>query len=115
MTNIEELNQDQRNVILALHNPEEFYKGHHAVTGIRGVPYKKIIEKTEMSLEKVLLSLGWLEAKGLIAHDVAIVRKALDYLGQTNVEIAGQSVIRMFYLTETGQKALTELLKEEEK
>ena len=58
------------------------------------------------------MSLGWLEAKGIIAHDVAIVRKALDYLGQTNVEIAGQSVVRMFYLTEDGQKVLNELLKD---
>ena len=114
MTSSKDLNQDQRNVILALHNPEEFYRGYHSVTGIRGVPYKKIIEKTEMTLEKVLLSLGWLEAKGIVAHDVAIVRKALDYLGQTNIEIAGQSVVRMFYLTESGHKLLNELLKEEE-
>lgn len=114
MSKIEDLNEDQRRVILALHNPEEFFKGHHSVAGIRGAPYKKIIEKTELSLEKVLLSLGWLEAKGLVAHDVAIVRKALDYLGQTNIEIAGQSVVRMFYLTELGQKALKKLQKEEQ-
>lgn len=114
LTNTTELNEDQRRVILALHNPEEFFKGHHSVAGIRGVPYKKIIEKTEMTLEKVLLSLGWLEAKGVIAHDVAIVRKALDYLGQTNIEIAGQSVVRMFYLTQKGHKILDELLKEEQ-
>lgn len=110
----EELNEDQRKVILALHNPEEFFKGHQSVAGIRGAPYKKIIEKTELTLEKVLLSLGWLEAKALVAHDVAIVRKALDYLGQTNIEIAGQSVVRMFYLTEAGFKILNELLKEEQ-
>ncbi len=113
MTSIKDLNQDQLNVIRALHTPEEFYKGHHSVAGVRGVPYKKIIEKTEMTLEKVLLSLGWLEAKGMVAHDVAIVRKALDYLGQTNIEIAGQSVVRMFYLTKTGRKILNDLLKEE--
>lgn len=113
MTNTEELNEDQRKIILALHNPEEYFKGHHAVAGIRGAPYKKLIEKTEMTLEKVLLSLGWLEAKGLISHDVAIIRKALDYLGQTNIEIAGQSVVRMFYLTEKGRKILNELLQEE--
>lgn len=110
---IEDLNEDQRKVILALRTPEEFFKGFHGVAGIRGAPYRKIIEKTELSLEKVLLSLGWLEAKGIIGHDVAIVRKALDYLGQTNVEIAGQSVVRMFHLTEDGQKLLKELLKEE--
>lgn len=114
MTNLEELNQDQRSVILALSNPVEFFKGHHSVAGIRGAPYKKIIEKTGMPLEKALLSLGWLEAKGLIAHDVAIVRKALDYLGQTNVEIAGQSIVRMFYLTKSGRKVLDKLIQERE-
>ncbi|MFX1506373.1 MAG: hypothetical protein ACFFDC_09685 [Promethearchaeota archaeon] len=113
MSKIEDLNEDQRRIILALRNPEEYFKGFHSVAGIRGVPYKKIIEKTEMSLEKVLLSLGYLEARGIIAHDVAIVRKALDYLGQTNIEIAGQSVVRMFYLTDDGLKLLEELLKEE--
>ena len=113
MSKIEDLNEDQRKVILALHSPEEYYKGHHSVAGIRGVPYKKIIEKTELSLEKVLLSLGFLEAKEIVAHDVAIVRKALDYLGQTNIEIAGQSIVRMFYLTDDGHKLLEELLKEE--
>ncbi|MFX1516178.1 MAG: hypothetical protein ACFFC6_07710 [Promethearchaeota archaeon] len=113
MLKIEDLNEDQRKVIIALQNPEEYYKGFHSVAGIRGAPYRKILEKTKLSLEKVLLSLGWLEAKGIIAHDVAIVRKALDYLGQTNVEIAGQSVVRMFYLTEDGLKILNELLKEE--
>ncbi|MFW9903280.1 MAG: hypothetical protein ACFFFH_03030 [Candidatus Thorarchaeota archaeon] len=113
MLKTEDLNEDQRKVILALHNPEIYYKGHHSVAGIRGAPYKKILEKTKLSLEKVLLSLGYLEAKGIIAHDVAIVRKALDYLGQTNIEIAGQSIIRMFYLTDDGHKLLKELLKEE--
>jgi hypothetical protein len=42
---------------------------------------------------------------------MAIVRKTLDYLGQTSVEIAGQNVLRMFYLTEEGKKILKELAK----
>ena len=63
-------------------------------------------------MEKVLLSLGWLEATGYVDHDVAVIRKTLDYLGQTNIEVAGQSVVRMFYLTELGKKALKQLQKE---
>ena len=104
--NIEELNQDQIKVILVLKNPEEFFRGFHTIATVRGVPYKKIIEKTGLSMEKVLLSLGWLEASGYLDHDVAVIRKTLDYLGQTNIEIAGQSVVRMFYLTDLGKKAL---------
>ena len=78
---------------------------------MRGVPYKKITEKSGLTVEKVLLSLGWLEAIGLVDHDVAVVRKTLDYLGQTNIEVAGQSVVRMFYLTDKGMKALEFLKK----
>ncbi len=111
--NTADLNDDQKKVILALAEPAEFFRGYHSIAGIRGVPYKKIIEKTELSLEKTLLSIGWLEAKGVIAHDVAVVRKTLDYLGQTNIEIAGQNVLRMFYLTNKGLKLLEELQKEE--
>jgi len=105
----EELNQDQIKVILVLKNPAEFFRGFHTTATVRGVPYKKIIEKTELSMEKVLLSLGWLEASGFIDHDVAVIRKTLDYLGQTNVEIAGQSVVRMFYLTDLGKKTIKSL------
>ena len=105
----EKLNQDQKNVILVLKNPAEFFRGFHTTATVRGVPCKKIIEKTELSMEKVLLSLGWLEASGFVDHDVAIIRKTLDYLGQTNVEIAGQSVVRMFYLTDLGKKLLKNL------
>ncbi len=112
LVDISKINQDQRKVILALANPTEFYKGHHSASSMRGVPYEKIIEKTQLSIEKTLLSLGWLEAIGMVGHDVAIIRKTLDYLGQTNIEVAGQSVVRMFYLTEEGQKVLQELQKE---
>jgi len=104
--NIDKLNQDQIKVIRVLKNPEEFFRGFHTTATVRGVPYKKIIEKTGLSMEKVLLSLGWLEASGYLNHDVAIIRKTLDYLGQTNIEIAGQSVVRMFYLTDKGKEAL---------
>ena len=107
-----DLNLDQRKVILALDEPQEYFRGYHSVAGIRGAPYKKIMEKTELTLEKTLLSIGWLEARGIIAHDVAVVRKTLDYLGQTNIEIAGQSVIRMFYLTDKGLDLLKKLKKE---
>lgn len=109
--NIKELNQDQELVISVLAEPSEFYRGFHTTATIRGVPYKKIIEKTGLSMEKVLLSLGWLEASGYVDHDVAVIRKTLDYLGQTNIEIAGQSVVRMFYLTDLGKKTLKKLQK----
>ncbi len=105
----EELNQDQKKVILVLKNPEEFFRGFHTTATIRGVPYKKIMEKSELPMEKVLLSLGWLEASGYVDHDVAVIRKTLDYLGQTNIEISGQSVVRMFYLTDIGKKALKKI------
>ncbi len=111
---IQDLNLDQKKIILALANPVEYFKGHHSAAGMRGVPYKKLIEKTELTVEKTLLSIGWLEALGLIDHDVAIVKKTLDYLGQTNIEIAGQSVVRMFYLTKKGRKFLKKLEKEVE-
>ncbi len=111
MVDINELNQDQIKVILTLGDPAEFFRGFHTTAGIRGVPYKKIQEKSGLTLEKVLLSLGWLEATNYVDHDVAVVRKTLDYLGQTNIEVAGQSVLRMFYLTEKGKKALTSLAK----
>jgi hypothetical protein len=111
---IKDLNFDQRKIILALANPVEYFKGHHSAAGMRGVPYKKLIEKTELTIEKTLLSLGWLEALGFVNHDVAIIKKTLDYLGQTNIEIAGQSVVRMFYLTEEGRKVVKKLENEVE-
>ena len=101
-----ELNQDQTKVILVLADPSEFFRGFHTTTTVRGVPYKKIIEKTGLTMEKVLLSLGWLEASGYIDHDVAVIRKTLEYLGQTDIEVAGQSVVRMFYLTDLGKEIL---------
>ena len=109
--NFDELNQDQRRVILVLGDPTEFFRGFHTTAAMRGVPYKKITQKSGLTVEKVLLSLGWLESIGLVEHDVAVVRKTLDYLGQTNIEIAGQSVVRMFYLTDKGKKALEYLKK----
>jgi len=108
----QDLNQDQTKVILVLADPSEFFRGFHTTATVRGVPYKKIIEKSGLTMEKVLLSLGWLEATGYVDHDVAVIRKTLDYLGQTNIEVAGQSVVRMFYLTELGKKALKQLQKE---
>ncbi|MHA1975212.1 MAG: hypothetical protein ACTSW1_19655 [Candidatus Hodarchaeales archaeon] len=111
MIDLDNFNRDQQRVILALGNPKEFFKGHHSVESVRGVPYKKIIEKSGLTLEKTLLSLGWLEAQGLVAHDMAVVRKTLEYLGQTNIEIAGQSIVRMFYLTEEGKKLYDEIVK----
>ncbi len=109
MVDINDLNQDQKKVILALGDPAEFFRGFHTTAGVRGVPYKKIQEKSGLTLEKVLLSLGWLEATDYVDHDMAVVRKTLDYLGQTNIEVVGQSVLRMFYLTEKGKEVLSSL------
>jgi hypothetical protein len=108
LTSFNDLNEDQKKVILALEHPEEFYRDsdYGSAAGIRGVTYKKIKEKTQLSIEKTLLSLGWLEAIGLINHDVAMVKKTLDYLGQSIKEIADPTVVRMFYLTEKGKKSL---------
>ena len=70
---IDELNNDQIKVILALAHPEQFYRGFHTATGVRGVPYKKIMEISKLSIEKTLLSIGWLEAKDIVKHDVVVV------------------------------------------
>ena len=112
---INQLNNDQKKVILALANPEQFYRGFQTVSGIRGVPYKKIVEVTKLSIEKALLSIGWMEALELVKHDIGIIRKTLDYLGRSNVEISGQDVIRMFYLTKEGKNLLKKLESKGEK
>jgi hypothetical protein len=106
---LNELNDDQLRVIEVLainflNKSSEYLVGTD--NGIVGVPYKKIMETANLSLEKTLLSLGWLEANGLVQHDCAIQRQTIDYLGRSDVEIAGQKIIRMFSLTKKGQSAI---------
>ncbi|MFX0152418.1 MAG: hypothetical protein ACFFAJ_16645 [Candidatus Hodarchaeota archaeon] len=104
-----ELNDDQLRVIEVLavnflNKSSDYLVGTD--NGIVGVPYKKIMETASLSLEKTLLSLGWLEANGFVKHDCAIQRQTIDYLGRSNVEIGGQKIVRMFSLTEKGQSVL---------
>ncbi len=70
---------------------------------IKGLPYKEIMKATGLSLEKTLLSLGWLEANDLVQHECAVQRQIVDYLGRSGVEIAGQKIVRMFSLTSKGR------------
>ncbi len=100
------LNEDQQRVIeiLAknyLNKSSDYLIGSD--NGITGVPYKQIMKSCGLTLEKTLLSLGWLEAKGLVSHDCAIRRQTVEYHGRSDVEIAGQKIIRMFNLTEKGR------------
>ncbi|WP_455141895.1 hypothetical protein [Candidatus Hodarchaeum mangrovi] len=102
-----QLNNDQQRILSALDKPSQFIAGND--NGIPGIPYNKIMKDADMSLEKTLLSLGYLESLGLVKHECAIVREKIDYLGQTEVEIAGQKLIRMFSLTPEGQIVLKKL------
>jgi hypothetical protein len=109
VTVLQELNDDQLRVIEVLainylNKSSDYLVGSD--NGIVGIPYKKIMETTNLTLEKTLLSLGWLEANGFVRHDCAIQRQTIDYHGRSNVEIAGQKIVRMFCLTEKGQNTL---------
>lgn len=106
----EDLNTDQLRVIEILAINFFNKSSDYLVSkdnGIVGLPYKKIMEDTDLSLEKTLLSLGALEAKGIVRHDVGIRRQMVEYLGHSNVEIAGQKIVRMFSLTEKGKNILS--------
>jgi len=99
-----QLNNDQHRVLNVLNEPSQFIAGND--NGIPGIPYNKVMKGANLSLEKTLLSLGYLESLGLVKHECAVVREKIDYLGQTEVEIAGQKLIRMFSLTPEGQSLL---------
>jgi hypothetical protein len=106
-----ELNDDQFRVIEALtintlSNPSTYIADHD--NGILGLPYKEIMNETKLSREKTLLSLGALEARGLVHHQCGIQRQTIDYLGRSNVEIAGQKIVRIFSLTPRGRKIIKE-------
>lgn len=107
-----ELTEDQNRVIEALSistilSPTDYIVSPD--TGITGQPYKKIMASANLSLEKTLLSLGGLEAKGLVEHTCGIQRETIDYLGRSNVEIAGQKVVRIFSLTSKGLDIIKDL------
>lgn len=78
--------------------------------GIRGITKEQLVDGTKLSDEKVLLSLGSLEEEKLVAHDMGIVRKVIDYFGHSNVTIPGtQRSVRLFYLTDKGKAMAEEL------
>ncbi len=97
-----ELNTDQNRIIDVLKNPSH-YVVNSEENGIKGLPYKEIMKATGLSKEKTLLSLGYLEANELVQHECAVQRQIVDYNGRSNVEIAGQKVVRMFSLTMKGK------------
>ncbi len=97
------LNDDQHKILNILKNPSS-YVVRNEENGIRGLPYKEIMKASRLSVEKTLLSLGWLEGNGLVTHECAVQRQIVDYLGHNSVEIAGQKIVRMFYLTQKGKK-----------
>lgn len=105
-----EFNPDQLKVILSLQNPQRHFPDDEL--GLRGLTWKQIISVTELTIEKTLLSLGWLEALGHVKHDVGIQKKTIDYLGRSNVTIPGQRIVRVFFLTKIGRKAAKKLSKE---
>ena len=98
-----ELNEDQIKIIKSLKKPSAFVADTD--NGFKGLPFKEIMKRTELTKEKTLLSLGWLEAQQLVQHTCAVQRQIVDYLGQSSVEITGQKIVRMFYLTPKGKQA----------
>lgn len=97
-----ELNDDQNRVINVLKNPSH-YVINSDENGIRGLPYNEIMRVSGLTLEKTLLSLGYLEANDLVRHECAVQRQIVDYHGRSNFEIAGQKIVRMFSLTRKGK------------
>lgn len=105
---VNELHEDQKKVLRALDAPWEFWDSEEDM-GIRGVTVEQLTQGINLSKEKVLLSLGWLEDRGLVAHDMGMERRVIDYFGHWNVTIPGtQKPVRLFYLTPKGKKLTRE-------
>lgn len=100
-----ELNNDQLKILNTLKNPSIYTVNSGNGDMDIGLPYKAIMDATDLSFEKTLLSLGALEAKKLVKHTCAVQRQFVDYLGHSSVELTGQKVIRMFSLTPKGKDA----------
>ncbi|MFW9995409.1 MAG: hypothetical protein ACFFD4_25460 [Candidatus Odinarchaeota archaeon] len=101
-----EFNEDQLKILNLLRDTSHLFPND---AGLRGAPWELIMEETGLSIEKTLLSLGWLEALDYVAHDVGIETKTLSYLGHSDVRYPGQKAVRMFYLTEKGMKSAKHL------
>ena len=99
---IANLNDDQLKIIQSLKGSSHYISD--ADNGFKGLPYKEIMKSSGLNFEKTLLSLGALEANNLVNHSCAVQRQMIDYLGHSSVELTGQKVVRMFYLTSKGQK-----------
>ncbi|MHA2294804.1 MAG: hypothetical protein ACXAEU_01435 [Candidatus Hodarchaeales archaeon] len=101
-----EFNEDQLKILNLLRDTSDLFPND---AGLRGATWKLIMKETGLSVEKTLLSLGWLEAQAYITHDVGIETKTLSYLGHSDVPYLGQKTVRMFYLTEKGDEAAKHL------
>jgi len=101
---ITNLNDDQLKVIRSLKEISHYISD--ADNGYKGLPYKEIMKSSGLNVEKTLLSLGALEANNFVKHSCAVQRQMIDYLGHSAVELAGQKIVRMFYLTSEGTKIL---------
>ncbi len=110
-----ELNNDQIRIMLALNNPHQFFHGEGTEHLVKGATYRQLMEVTELSLEKTLLSLGWLEALGYVWHEVGYIQPILYAPGaERGVTLAHQEITRIFYLTKKGKEKVQELLKKTE-
>lgn len=112
-----ELSDDMRSVleVLALNyfDPSDYLISEERGNGVfLGLPYKQIMEKANLTFEKTLLSLGALEAKGLIEHIPAIQRQIIDYHGRSNIEIAGQKIVRIFTISHLGNELIGDIAAE---
>ena len=99
---IASLNDDQLKVMKSLKETSNYISDSD--NGFKGLPYKEIMKKSGLTLEKTLLSLGALEANNYVKHACAVQRQTIDYLGASTIELTGQKVVRMFYLTSEGKK-----------
>lgn len=107
MTELPEFNTDQLLILHLLRDPKQAYPSTSAQVG---VTYERIMEVTGLSLEKTLLSLGWLEAYGVVFHDLGIERRVISYLGRADtITHPGQRTIRLFLLTKKGQELVDKL------
>ncbi len=110
-----ELNNDQKRILLALSNPEKYFHGEGIENLVRGMTYQQLMEATELTLEKTLLSLGWLEALGYVKHEVGFLQQVLQFPGSKHgIPLASQDVTRIFYLTKKGREKVRQLLADSE-
>ncbi len=106
-----ELNNDQKRILMALSTPDKYFHGEGIENLPRGMTYQQLMEATELSLEKTLLSLGWLEALGLVKHEVGFLQHVLQFPGSKHgIPLASQEVTRIFYLTKKGKEMVSQLI-----